>query len=1527
MRRGKPWTRFLAVLLAAAMLMTSQSIVSAADTVQDMIQSGKTAEDVSSQEEKEEPIATESDGTKEETGSEVKEETDKKDEDKKDEDKNTTSQKKETSDKKTDTDQKKTDQKETEDSGKQKAPAKKNEEQSLADKKSGVKLIYSSSQLPEDVKLQVEEKKETDSDYPKQAKEDIAAKLEKEETLSLTDITFYDIDLDGNQPSGKIEVKLPVPKNWTGELDAWYINDQGTVTYMDREKEDTEGYYTFKTDHFSLYALSVSEPKEEDNNIEETQPAQQQKAPRIGDDGNAAFTSVEQMAEAYYGENATNPQTAGSVTISSSHAGNTVMAGDELSFTLTYTMNPAPLYNYGEQTKTLFDSYNNTEIRFKLPEGMTLISEDDIDGATASYDKATGEWVFALDKSIDAGASSTGSFSIRVQVEGNGALEIGKTFDFDIQENLSMTTKFTVYDKTDSANPVKIKDYSQTNQTITPSLPTLTSTSQDKWGLAKSHVSNTVAKDKSTVTVRWELAFGLQTSEGGMVTNQASYYQAHGRAPFNGDGKITLNEALAVAGNQDLTPNSITVTEQFGDKKEYKVTNNGTVEVATDTCGNHSVSGIDKGAPYYSEYFVDVVYDYEEFIAKYSDPDQDKLTVENTAQATYQLKGADAPVTVEGTADTQIGEVTQPAELIIEKYIEDYDGNGTRLYQAGDTWDPVSGPAEFTVTTKDGAEAVLYTKNADGAYAKLEGNTVSINPATAGEAGKVTVYLDAGEYEITETKEPEHTQLQTDPQTADIEEGNSKTVTFTNKELLGGVLIHKVGHRDDKYQNLAGAKFGIYSDEACEELVASGETNASGNLQFDRLVPGTYYVKEIEAPEGYLPDTEVYTVEVRANEVNDKLEPIVNEYNLAHLRLQKMYQWFSTGEPIKVDGTNNQEFAGCFTLQQSTDNGKTWTDVADAKNMGLTQSGTTFATDLPVYQVSENGNRTPIKYRYREVLPENWHGPADAEKVENGVRVLYSEEVTLENVIGNSSALPKDVVMTNSRNGDLELTKKYVRVNDTGKQTTTTATKDEATFALYKQLEGETTYTLYGTYHTDASGKIQVSDLPGEEDGKIINYYWVEVNTGEGDYDLECSDQNGNKAEVTTITINDDSMEAVGPFYFRPKSGDETIKISQDITVQNVEQKVPVRIKKIDTLTNKWMDGAKITISRVEAGGEKTVVYDNVAIPSAGYLAILEAGHKYIVGETTVPAHYTCVSTEEELTIDLTEAKVSGSGISEVAGPTVKNQPDPSITIEKKRINADRSTSDLKGTQFEVYTKEGDIFTPVTENGKTLILEAGSSVYLEKAGTYYLHEVVTDDMKVLSPDTYPDLYRSYGHEINGGKFFFGPYTVADEEKTQDLGEITNISSLGGLTVTKSDKEGNPLDGAEIQVYYKDGDEEKVVGTGTTPANGQLTFKDLLIYDADGNKITYYIRETKAPGGYYGTTTELSTTLIPGEIVSTVDGAEDGQALTLVNNRYQTFTVSKVYYNVWEHAFTGEEIPLEGTTIARIRKTQTGTING
>ena len=134
-----------------------------------------------------------------------------------------------------------------------------------------------------------------------------------------------------------LEVKLPVPKTWTGELDAWYINDQGTVTYMDREKEDTEGYYTFQTDHFSLYALSVSEPREEEKADEKKD--EEQTAKQNLDAGNdaAVYETVKDMAEAYYGEDATDPHSVGGIVANRYDSlGNEIKAGDVLTFRISY---------------------------------------------------------------------------------------------------------------------------------------------------------------------------------------------------------------------------------------------------------------------------------------------------------------------------------------------------------------------------------------------------------------------------------------------------------------------------------------------------------------------------------------------------------------------------------------------------------------------------------------------------------------------------------------------------------------------------------------------------------------------------------------------------------------------------------------------------------------------------------------------------------------------------------------------------------------------------------------------------------------------------------------------------------------------------------------------------------------------------------------------------------------------------------------------------------------------------------------
>ena len=66
--------------------------------------------------------------------------------------------------------------------------------------------------------------------------------------------------------------------------------------------------------------------------------------------------------------------------------------------------------------------------------------------------------------------------------------------------------------------------------------------------------------------------------------------------------------------------------------------------------------------------------------------------------------------------------------------------------------------------------------------------------------------------------------------------------------------------------SLANAKYGIYSNAACTSQVSTFTTNANGTSNSINLEPGTYYVKEISAPEGYYIDNTVKTVSLSSGE-------------------------------------------------------------------------------------------------------------------------------------------------------------------------------------------------------------------------------------------------------------------------------------------------------------------------------------------------------------------------------------------------------------------------------------------------------------------------------------------------------------------------------------------------------------------------------------------------------------------------------------------------------------------------------------
>lgn len=76
------------------------------------------------------------------------------------------------------------------------------------------------------------------------------------------------------------------------------------------------------------------------------------------------------------------------------------------------------------------------------------------------------------------------------------------------------------------------------------------------------------------------------------------------------------------------------------------------------------------------------------------------------------------------------------------------------------------------------------------------------------------------------------------------------------------VKVTKVDADDDS-KKLSDAVIGIYSDEACNQLIARATTGTDGTATFDyKFAEGTYYVKEISAPDNYNLNTSVFEVKI-----------------------------------------------------------------------------------------------------------------------------------------------------------------------------------------------------------------------------------------------------------------------------------------------------------------------------------------------------------------------------------------------------------------------------------------------------------------------------------------------------------------------------------------------------------------------------------------------------------------------------------------------------------------------------------------
>ena len=81
-----------------------------------------------------------------------------------------------------------------------------------------------------------------------------------------------------------------------------------------------------------------------------------------------------------------------------------------------------------------------------------------------------------------------------------------------------------------------------------------------------------------------------------------------------------------------------------------------------------------------------------------------------------------------------------------------------------------------------------------------------------------------------------------------INSNGDMQISLSNKLAYFNLNLNKINDSDLK---LKGAEFTLYSDENCTKAIATGTTDKNGNLKFNNVEVGTYWLKETKAPVGY----------------------------------------------------------------------------------------------------------------------------------------------------------------------------------------------------------------------------------------------------------------------------------------------------------------------------------------------------------------------------------------------------------------------------------------------------------------------------------------------------------------------------------------------------------------------------------------------------------------------------------------------------------------------------------------------------
>ena len=813
------------------------------------------------------------------------------------------------------------------------------------------------------------------------------------------------------------------------------------------------------------------------------------------------------------------------------------------------------------------------------------------------------------------------------------------------------------------------------------------------------------------------------------------------------------------------------------------------------------------------------------------------------------------------------------------------------IHKSGETLKSFKKDFVYEETSLEGAEFEIYAAediftpdhqvDEQGNRHVIYAKDTLVKTVTTDKNGEAVIKdLPLGKYRVKETKAPAGFVLNPDSQevsfiykdqnTPEIEE----KLEFSNERQKVELSVEKRDAETGKA--LKGATFGLYNKEAIssgDKVVVKADTllqeitsNEKGKAAFTLDLPlGRYYVKELQAPAGYVSSDEI--LEFDATYQGQDVKTI-------KLKSVKKNQP-TTVEVTKADITTGTELDGASMSVLDKDGNviDSWTSVKDSPHViKRLQVGKTYILREEL---------APYGYLRATDVEFTISDTAEVQKVK------MEDEVPVARLLVNKKGEFLDSVsLLDNAKGMIEHLFNYVTGNLT-----------DVTFNVYaaeaiRAADGVSAdyYAadeLVGSITTDGNGIAQMDNLP------LGRYYIVEKETAHG-YVLD------NEPRYVDLTYRDQ----------------DTPLVTYSADWQNARQRVQVEVLKKEKDSDKVLSGAifglyaaddivsskgkvllakdtLIELKTTDEDGKIQFVAD-LPVDSRYYIKELAAPDGYVTdqepqeftfeyqGSGTSVAEYAFTFEDEQTTVELSKADLTDK--KELPGASLKVTDEDGNTVDEwvSKEEAHIIKGLIVGKKYKMTeTKPADGYVTAesieftVENTKEVqkhqMLDDVTKVEISKKDITDSSEVPGAKLIILDKDGKKvESWTSTDKPHMVEKLPVGEYTLREEQApdgyliaedvkftVKDTGKVQKVKMkdahpYGKLVIKKTDSTSKAaLSGAEFELREKESG--KVVEKLVTDKTGTATSGKIPIATYKNGKVEktveYILVETKAPNGY------------------------------------------------------------------------------